>query len=242
MYEAESGTMSDNTYTGYNFEFSEKSIRLGFIRKVYGILMLQLLATVGIIALFLYVDSVRLYSQQNPWMWYLALVMMMVTLIMLACCPDVRRRFPINFIVLVAFTLCEGFLLGALSSNYNQDAVIIAVGITAVVSAALTLFAFQTKWDFTAWGGMLFVFVIVLFCFGILCAIIQNKYATLAYSALGALLFSAYLVFDTQLMIGGRHKYSLSPEEYIFAALNLYLDIVQLFMFILTMVGSAQND
>ncbi|XP_029637302.1 protein lifeguard 1 [Octopus sinensis] len=238
MYEPEA---ANNAYTGFNFEFSEKTIRMGFIRKVYGILMLQLMVTLGIIALFLYVTPVREYSNQNPWMWYLALVLTFVTLIMLACCPDIRRQFPTNFIVLCVFTVCEGFLLGAISSHYDQDAVLIAVGITALVSAALTLFAFQTKWDFTTMGGLLFVFLIVLFVFGILCAIIQNRYATLAYAALGALLFSFYLVFDTQMMIGGRHKYSISPEEYIFAALNLYLDIVQLFMFILTIVGNSQD-
>ena len=39
------------------------------------------------------------------------------------------------------------------------------------------------------------------------------------------------------MMIGGDHKYSISPEEYIFAALNLYIDFMQLFRFILILVG-----
>ena len=43
-------------------------------------------------------------------------------------------------------------------------------------------------------------------------------------------------------MIGGRHKYALSPEEYIFAALNLYLDIVLLFIYILALVGGGGNN
>lgn len=50
-----------------------------------------------------------------------------------------------------------------------------------------------------------------------------------------------YLVFDTQMMLGGKHKYSLSPEEYVFAALNLYLDIINLFLFILSIIGQARN-
>ena len=50
-----------------------------------------------------------------------------------------------------------------------------------------------------------------------------------------------YLVFDTQLMLGGKHRYALSPEEYIFASLNLYLDIINMFLFILTIIGSARN-
>jgi len=44
------------------------------------------------------------------------------------------------------------------------------------------------------------------------------------------------------MMLGGRHKYSLSPEEYIFAALNLYLDIINIFMFILAIVGGARGS
>ena len=60
----------------------------------------------------------------------------------------------------------------------------------------------------------------------------------LGYGSLGALVFSLYIVYDTQLMMGGKHKYALSPEEYIFAALNLYLDIVNLFIYLLAIVGN----
>lgn len=63
----------------------------------------------------------------------------------------------------------------------------------------------------------------------------------LLYASLGALVFSLYLVFDTQLMLGGSHKYSISPEEYIFAALNLYLDIVNIFIYILAIVGGSNR-
>ena len=43
-------------------------------------------------------------------------------------------------------------------------------------------------------------------------------------------------------MLGGKHKYSLSPEEYIFAALNLYLDIINLFLYLLSIFGSSSNN
>jgi len=38
-------------------------------------------------------------------------------------------------------------------------------------------------------------------------------------------------------MLGGKHRYALSPEEYIFAALNLYLDIINMFLYILSFAG-----
>ncbi|KAK3744020.1 hypothetical protein RRG08_021848 [Elysia crispata] len=221
--------------------FSEKSVRMGFIRKVYAILSVQIGITVAMIALFLYVKPVKEYSEDNPWMWILAFVLTIIILIVLACCHDFRRKSPINMVLLISFTVCEGFLLGTVSSHYDRDEVLMAMGITAIVTVALTIFAFQTKWDFTMMGGILFVAVIVLFCFGLLCLFIQSRILSIVYASIGALIFSVYLVFDTQLMLGGKHKYALSPEEYIFAALNLYLDIINLFLFILSIIGSSRD-
>ena len=86
-------------------------------------------------------------------------------------------------------------------------------------------------------GGMLYVFLIMLIFFGIMAAIMQSNVLNILYACLGALLFSFYIVFDTQLMIGGNHKLAISPEEYIFAALNLYLDVINLFMYLLAIFG-----
>lgn len=69
----------------------------------------------------------------------------------------------------------------------------------------------------------------------------KTKTLTLVYASLGALLFSLYLIYDTQLMLGGKHKYTISPEEYVFAALNLYLDIINIFIYILTIIGAARD-
>jgi FtsH-binding integral membrane protein len=90
-------------------------------------------------------------------------------------------------------------------------------------------------------GGVLFVCAIILMIFGIVTIFWHGKIITLVYASFGALLFSIYIVYDTQIMMGGTHKYSISPEEYIFAALNLYLDIVNLFLYILTIIGASRD-
>ena len=104
------------------------------------------------------------------WVYYSSMGVSLVCIISLACCTDVRRKFPLNFIFLGIFTLCEGLMLGTISSFYDVgelrktrsfdfntwgslDAVLIAVGITAAVTLALTIFALQTKIDFTVCGG-----------------------------------------------------------------------------------------
>ena len=116
----------------------------------------QLVVTMGIIGIFT-VEKVKLYSAQHPEMWWIALVIMLVSIISLACCEGVRRKTPHNFIFLGLFTLAEGFMLGAVTSTYRADEVLMAVGVCAAITLALTVFAFQTKIDFTAMGGKLYI-------------------------------------------------------------------------------------
>lgn len=244
--------MGGNNYntTGYGggedggmntFDFSDKSIRLGFIRKVYGILFVQLTITLAFIATFTFHDGTKLFVQRNPALWWLSLIMMFVCLITMACCGDVRRKAPMNFIFLGLFTFAESFLLGCATIQYRANEVMLAVGICAIVTLGLTLFAFQTKIDFTMMGGVLFVATLILMIFGIVLMFWQVKVAVLIYASFGALIFSIYIIYDTQMMMGGTHKYSISPEEYIFASLNLYLDIVNLFLYILTIIGATRD-
>lgn len=223
------------------FDFNDKSIRRGFIRKVYSILMCQLMITMGMISLFLYHRPTKLWVQHHQEIFWICFAATFVLLICMACCSSVRRKAPMNYIFLFLFTIAEGFLLATAASTYNSEEVLLAVGITAAICLALTLFAFQTKIDFTGLSSVLFVALVVLLLFGIISMIWNGPTIRLIYASLGALLFSIYLIYDTQMMMGGNHKVSISPEEYIFAALSLYLDVVNIFLYILSIVGSSHD-
>jgi len=232
----------EDGYGGMGDSFSDKAIRLGFIRKVYVILCSQLVVTMGIIGVFT-IQDVKLYAQDHMEMFWIALVVSLVALIALSCCPDVRRKTPHNFIFLSMFTVAEGFLLGVVTASYDAIEVLMAVGVTSVVVLGLTIFAFQTKIDFTAWGGALLAVLLVFILFGLIAAFFpKSRTVNLVYAAIGAIIFSLYIVYDTQIMVGGKHKYSLSPEEYVFGALNLYLDIINLFMYILQIIGNSRSN
>uniref|UniRef100_A0A8C1NB79 Zgc:110410 n=1 Tax=Cyprinus carpio TaxID=7962 RepID=A0A8C1NB79_CYPCA len=211
--------------------FSDATIRRGFIRKVYLTLMVQLLITIGIICAFLYWETLKEWVRGTYWCATFVLI------IVLVCCGDIRRKVPLNFIFLALFTITEGFLLGSVVVFYSAEAVLWAVGATALVSLAMSLFSLQSKWDFTALSGSIWVLCWTLFSFALLCAILRSQYLYILYASLGTLIFSVYLVMDTQLILGGKHKYSINPEEYIFAALNLYLDIITIFLLLLQLIG-----
>ena len=91
--------------------FSDAAIRRGFIRnfvrKVYGIPSVQLLVTV-IAAGFFFIPSVQGYASQNPWLLAFGFIPVFVCMIVFACCDQVRRKSPGNYICLAIFTLAEG--------------------------------------------------------------------------------------------------------------------------------------
>lgn len=81
--------------------------------------MVQLAVTMGCIALFVCVPTIASFSQDHPGLMGGAFVMSFFLLILLVCCGDFRRRWPLNIVLLGLFTLTEGFVLGTISSHYS---------------------------------------------------------------------------------------------------------------------------
>lgn len=215
-------------------------IRNGFIRKVYGILSAQLLLTAAVAAPLVMDGEVRdwIHSQGQPCI--IAVSVLNIALVCaMACCQSATRSFPMNYIMLFAFTATEGFLVGVICSTYTLDSVLYAVLATGFLVGCLTLFAIATKSDFTGMGVYLFAAMIVLFIFGIFCMFFPFPFAEKVYCCFGILIFSFYLIFDTQLVMG-KGELRLGIDDYVFAALNLYLDIIQLFLYILQLLGERR--
>ncbi|CAF5163933.1 unnamed protein product, partial [Rotaria sp. Silwood1] len=113
------------------------------------------------------------------------------------------------------------------------------VGITAFVCLGITLFSFQTKYDFTLCFGVLFVISLALFGFGIVCIFTYSRIMYTIYAGLGALAFSIFLAVDTQLIMGGK-RHEISAEDHVFASIMLYLDIVYIFIYLLQLIGDRE--
>uniref|UniRef100_H3DAP8 Protein lifeguard 2 n=1 Tax=Tetraodon nigroviridis TaxID=99883 RepID=H3DAP8_TETNG len=226
------------------FAWDDQTIRRTFIRKVYAILLVQLLVTVGIVALFSFCSPVRFYIQTHPGLYMASYFMFFTTYIALSCCGEPnRRQFPWNIVLLILFTLSMAFMMGFVSSFYNTKSVLLCLGITALVCLSVTLFSFQSKVDVTSCQGVLFSLCMVLLLCAITISIVVPfgyvPWLHATYAVLGAILFTLFLAFDTQMLLGNK-RYAISPEEYIFATLSIYLDIVNLFSFLLQIVGGGR--
>mmetsp|Transcript_1658 Transcript_1658/g.3173 ORF Transcript_1658/g.3173 Transcript_1658/m.3173 type:complete len:241 (-) Transcript_1658:511-1233(-) len=212
----------------------EITVRLGFIRKVYGILSAQLLLTVGIASLIMFVPAVHMVATSSPGMFYAALFLPLILLLVLMC---VRESYPTNFIVLFLFTCCQGYTVGVVCTSFDTITVLEAVGLTAAIVVGLTIYTFQSKRDFSFLGAGLFAALVILIIASVIQMFVRAPWLDFAISVGGACIFSLYIVFDTSMLME-RH----SVDEYILAAINLYLDIINLFMYILRILAELKGN
>jgi len=148
-----------------------------------------------------------------------------------------RKSYPTNLIFLTGFTALEAYSVSVITSFYDSQTVLFALVLTGGIFIGLTLFACQTKYDFTSWMPYLFGALWGLILFGFMAVFFQSKTTELIYGALAAIIFSGYILVDTQLIMRHHHV-----EEEIAAAISLYLDVINLFLAILRILNSQRSN
>ncbi|KAM9391560.1 protein lifeguard 1-like [Pholidichthys leucotaenia] len=239
-YRADGPPSSDDSdeFTSYGFE--GKNIRQTIIRKDFMVLTVQLLVTFCFVAVFTFVDDAQYFVHRNPWTYCVSLAVFSMAVIVLSSCGDFRCKHPGNLVALSVLTLSLSYMVGTIASFYDVETVMIAVGVPVVVCFTVVLFSLQSKYDFTSCQDVLFDCLFVLLLFSILCIFIRHKILHIISSSLGALLFTCFLAVDTQVSLGNK-KLALSPKEYILAALHHYADIMNIFLYILCIVGRSRG-
>ncbi|CDR44802.1 CYFA0S15e02740g1_1 [Cyberlindnera fabianii] len=213
----------------------ELSIRQQFIRKVYTLLFAQLALTTGIGGLLCSNDSVKEWCLDNTWLFFVSIVGSIGFMI---AAYIQSKKYPVNLILLAGFTMCEGYMIGVATSLSDTGIVLEAFGITLILFLGLTLFAFQSKYDFTSWVGVLNCALWGLISIGFIWFFFKPSSTTeLVYSSIGAIVFSGYILVDTQLVM---RKFNI--EEEVPAAITLYLDVINLFLNILRILATQRDD
>ncbi|KAJ1868922.1 hypothetical protein GGI01_000630 [Coemansia sp. RSA 376] len=210
---------------------SDISIRHAFIRKVYTILTIQLLATTAFGAYLRHVDATSGFLLRHVWTVYAA---MLGTFISLAALWWKRHSHPANIAFLSVFTFFEAYVLGAATAFYKDSIVAQALAITLGLFIVLTLFAMQSRYDFSKLGSILFFSLWAVILVGFVQIFLPfNRTFDLIMAVVIALVFCGYILYDTHMIMN-----RLSPDEYIIASLDLYLDVINLFLAILRILNN----
>ncbi|GMK56826.1 hypothetical protein CspeluHIS016_0306660 [Cutaneotrichosporon spelunceum] len=212
----------------------DPAIRRAFIRKVYAILLCQVGLT-AVVSGALMLPAPAAYVQDNPWIIIVSIICSFISLFGVYW---KRHNYPANMLVLAAFTFFESIMIGTVCSFYEAKTVLQALIITVGVFVGLTLFTFQTKLDFSSFGPFLFGGVMGLIAAGIVGIFIPySRTLDLVIACIGVVIFSGFVLYDTQMIMK-----RLSVDEAILGSLSLYLDLLNLFLYILRILNNSNND
>ena len=140
---------------------------------------------------------------------------------------------------MLAFTGMSGLGLGPTLAHYlslpgGSSTVLTAATITTAVTLGLTAYVFKTGKDFTRMGGFLFAGLIVVVLASIAAMFVPVMQA--GVSAAAALLFSGFILYDTSRLVRGEE------DNYVLAAVSMYLNVLNLFISILQLLGLVSSD
>ena len=199
--------------------------RMAFLRKVYGLLFLSLIvATAGGF----------IGQGLNPALMF-PLFIVEIALIFFAMA--VRRKAGWNLVALFAFAAVSGLTLGPVSLVYNAGVIQEALVLTVVIFGGLTLYVMFSGRDFSFLGGFLIAGLIVVIAGSLLnIFLFQSPMAEFMIAGGGVILFSGFILYDTSNIL---RNYDV--QDYTSATLALYLDILNLFLFLLRLIGGSRD-
>ncbi len=216
-----------------------------FLRQVYVVMTLGLTIT-GMAAWFIgqkYLDGEWLILTQSPWVW---LIMFSPLAFVMGLSFGIEKmNFQTANLVFAAYSLVNGMALAVIFLAYSSTTIYQVFFISAATFASMSLIGYTTKVDLSKYGSYLFMALI-----GLLIAMFVNFFLrsdTFDYiiSGIGVLLFCGLTAYDTQKLADFGENADLENDSVkkftVLGALTLYLDFINLFLFLLRILGGGRD-
>ena len=211
-----------------------------YMLKIYNYMCSAVLLT-GIVALLSAESGITMMFLGTPLHW---VVMLAPLGFVLAMSFGLNRMSQGTLQVLFwSFAVIMGVSMSTIFLTFTNESIATTFFATAGAFAGLSLWGYTTKKDISGWGSFLIMGVI-----GLLIAMVANWFlqsSALAFviSGLGVLIFAGLTAYDTQ-RLKNDYQYLRGTEfmgkAVIMGALSLYLDFINMFMFLLQFLGSRE--
>ena len=199
--------------------------RMGFLKKVYGLLTASLLVAVV---------GANIGQTLNPG---LLMPLFIAQIVMIFVAMGVRRKPYWNVAALFGFTGLSGLTLGPVMLVYDAAVIQEALLLTLVIFGSLTMYVMISKKDFSFLSGFLITGLVVVIIGSLLNVFLfQSPMGEFVISAGGVVLFSGFILYDTSNIL---RNYDV--RDYTSATLALYLDVLNLFLFLLRLLSGGRD-
>jgi FtsH-binding integral membrane protein len=210
--------------------------RATLVRRTYGLVFISVIVTALGVAFGFTQPALMQAVAQHP------IISMLAMFAPLFMAMQARRSFPKNIILTLIFTFIEGIWIAPFlfMAERGTPGIVGQAGLlTLSTFGVLSLYAVMSKRDFSAWGSFFIVGLWVLIATSLINMFVGSALASLWIAAGTVLVFSGLLVFDTwRIVRSGQY----GPDDYVPAAVNIYLDLLNLFLAILSLLGGRRRS
>lgn len=143
-----------------------------------------------------------------------------------------------------AYAALMGVSLSSIFIVFTGQSIVQTFFVTAATFGALSLYGYTTKRDLSGMGSFLFMGLIGLILAMVVNIFLASSALQFAISAMGVLIFAGLTAYDTQDIKNMYYEgdgYDVAGRKAIMGALRLYLDFINMFMFLLQFMGAARE-
>mmetsp|Transcript_9841 Transcript_9841/g.21649 ORF Transcript_9841/g.21649 Transcript_9841/m.21649 type:complete len:248 (-) Transcript_9841:83-826(-) len=220
----------------------DPSERGEFIRKVFALAFIQLLISFVVAAILFTNPAFAVYPKTMT----LISAMLAVFIVRMpeAGYAETLRDELKGYCILVAFSVAYGVVVGCITARYQAQFVILALGSTVLITAWVSFFAFIFKSNFSGLGPLLMDIFATASTVGV-ASLVPTDYDHASPKhrmtvCAGGALFTAFLIVDVQMILTGNNfikNFEFTTEDYVLGALNLYRDVIQIFVCVVEVFG-----
>lgn len=140
-------------------------------------------------------------------------------------------------------TIFQTIILCATSVSYSIDNIIVSIMSTIGITIGLGVYALTTKYNYTQWTSLFTTGLVCLFTMSISNLWIQSSFIDNIEVYIGTMIFLGYIIIDVQYYLHKKTSviYYNDEDLYISASLNIYIDILNIFMRLLTIFSKYEN-
>jgi FtsH-binding integral membrane protein len=209
--------------------------RATLVRRTYGLVFLSVLVTM-LGAAFAFTQQGLLEAVANHYL--IATLCVFAPLFM---AQRAAREFPRNIVLTFIFAFVEGVYISPLLYVAERSApgtVAQAGMLTFAVFGVLSLYAALSRRDFSAWGSFFMIGLVVLLVASVINIFFGGAAGALWISAVGVFIMAGLLVFDTWRIV---RSGAYGQDDYVLATVAIYLDLLNMFLFILSLLGAGNR-
>ncbi len=219
-------------------------IQAQFMTRVYGWMFAALLITGGV-ALFASTSEALMAAVFGNRLIFFGLIIAELIIVGFLSAKALEWSTPMVTAAFIGYSVLNGLTLSVIFLVYTSSSIASTFFISALTFGVMSLYGYVTKADLSRWGNLLFMGLIGIVIASVVNMFWQNSVLSMIVSYIGVLLFVALTAYDTQKVkqyafIGVAEGEQADHGASVLGALTLYLDFINLFLFMLRIFGNRR--